>query len=85
MAIVMAVLVIGAVIGYVTATIRVMRFVFPPKETEEASVQTDAEELPDCELYVTQYGQRYHRSRSCGGLSSARKFSSVTPCRVCMR
>ena len=81
----MVVLAVGALIGYVMATIKVMRMVFPAREKKEATVQTDVEELPDCELFVTQYGQRYHRRRDCGGLASARSPNSVTACRVCMR
>ena len=79
------VLVVGAVIGYAVATIKVMKMIFPAKEKKEATMQTDIEELYEGELFVTQYGQRYHRRRDCGGLASARNPNSVTACRVCIR
>ena len=85
MTIVTAVMMVGALIGYALMVMKMMRLIFPATEKKEVMVQTDVEELPDCELYVTQYGQRYHRRRDCGGLASARSPNSVTACRVCMR
>ena len=71
--------------GYAMATIKVMKMIFPDKEKKEAMMQTDIEELYEGELFVTQYGQRYHRRLDCGGLASARSPNSVTACRVCIR
>ena len=78
MTIVLVILVVGAAMGYAMATVKLMKMIFPDKEKKEATMQTDIEELNEGELFVTQYGQRYHRRRDCGGLASARNPNSVT-------
>ena len=85
MTIVLVILVVGAAMGYAMATVKLMKMIFPNKEKKEATMQTDIKEQNEGELFVTQYGQRYHRRRDCGGLASARSPNSVTACRVCMR
>ena len=85
MTIMLVILMVGAAMGYTMATIKLMKMIFPAREKKEATMQTDIEELNEGELFVTQYGQRYHRRRDCGGLASARSPNSVTACRVCIR